>query len=192
MCKKIINVTACWHQTPRLFCCSRWTLLFCHLKRQTRCWPQVDKRRSYIIALTERGMHAIKAAGVRIPLLGDGGGYLGAVTHQASGKPRVGTADGSVSFERRVPCPVPCEERGECVESTVSLAQHAGLPTSTRLCFSELFTIHGRGICGRALTYAQVGAHLDGLTVYHGDVYSGCSCKPVACTRTICYALERW
>ena len=46
-------------------------------------------------------MHAIKAAGVRIPPLGDGGGYLGAVTHQARGKPRVGTADGSVSFERR-------------------------------------------------------------------------------------------
>ena len=61
---------------------------------------QVDKRRSYIIALTERGMHAIEAAGVRVPPLGDGGGYLGAVTHPARGKARVGSAEGSTSFER--------------------------------------------------------------------------------------------
>ncbi|KAK9819578.1 hypothetical protein WJX81_004976 [Elliptochloris bilobata] len=61
---------------------------------------QIDKRRSYIIALTERGMHAIEAAGVRVPPLGDGAGYLGAVTHPARGKPRVGSAEGSTSFER--------------------------------------------------------------------------------------------
>ena len=61
---------------------------------------QVDKKRSYIIALTERGMHAIEAAGVRVPPLGDGAGYLGAVTHQPRGKPRVGSAEGSTSFER--------------------------------------------------------------------------------------------
>ena len=60
----------------------------------------MDKRRSYIIALTERGMHAIEAAGVRVPPLGDGGGYLGAVTHPARGKARVGSAEGSTSFER--------------------------------------------------------------------------------------------
>lgn len=61
---------------------------------------QIDMRRSYVIALSQRGVSALKAEGVQIGHQEDAV-YLGSVTKRFKGKPRVGKAGpGSVCFDR--------------------------------------------------------------------------------------------
>ena len=64
---------------------------------------QVDKQRSYIIALAPRGVHALENVGVHLPVTDNR--YLGTVTHPFKGKDRVSptTGEASVSFERCSP-----------------------------------------------------------------------------------------
>ena len=64
------------------------------------CNLQVDKQRSYIIALTPRGLQALENIGVNLPVTDNR--YLGTVVHPFKGKERVSPTTGaaSVSFER--------------------------------------------------------------------------------------------
>ena len=59
---------------------------------------QVDRERSYIICLSQRGLHALRNIGVRLP--GGEAEYLGTVMHRFNGKTSVGKAAGSISLER--------------------------------------------------------------------------------------------
>ncbi len=64
--------------------------------------PQIDMRRSYVIALSSRGVSALQAEGIQIEHQEDAA-YLGSVTKRFKGKPSVGAAaPGSVCFDRSV------------------------------------------------------------------------------------------
>lgn len=57
-------------------------------------------RRSYVIALSSRGVSALKTEGIQIDHQEDAA-YLGSVTKRFKGKPSVGAAaPGSVCFDR--------------------------------------------------------------------------------------------
>ena len=58
----------------------------------------MDRERSYIICLSQRGLHALQGIGVRLP--GGEAEYLGTVMHRFNGKTSVGKAAGSISLER--------------------------------------------------------------------------------------------
>ena len=61
---------------------------------------QIDMRRSYVIALSQRGVSSLKKAGVQIDHQ-ENARYLGSVTRRFKGKPSVGVAaPGSVCFDR--------------------------------------------------------------------------------------------
>ena len=69
-------------------------------------WLQIDLRRSYIIALSKRGVEAMKAEGIQVEQKEDAA-YLGSVSRRFRGKPRVSQADpGSVCFDRSFLFPV--------------------------------------------------------------------------------------
>ena len=58
----------------------------------------MDRDRSYIICLSQRGLHALREIGVNLPS-GDAD-YLGTVMHRFNGKTSVGKASGNISLER--------------------------------------------------------------------------------------------
>lgn len=66
-------------------------------KRGHSLQDPIDLKRTYIIALSERGLKAMRAAGVRIP---SDAPYKGFVRHLKGSKIQVSPAEGNVSFER--------------------------------------------------------------------------------------------
>ena len=117
-------------------------------KRREPRADQVDVRRSYIIALTQRGVHALESAGVHIPK--DEVAYLGTVVHPYRGKPRIGEADpGAVSYDRCVSIwwnswLAGCNE-GKDITRRVELAQH--LINENRRLAPDNITYHFEHAC---------------------------------------------